>query len=278
MSPRHPLVAAVLLVLATASLALSPPAGAATDAPTVGVSRASGLARGDVLRVRGQGFAPRQELRVVQCDTLSPDPSYGCPVVRTVTTDARGRVLTRVRLQDLLIDRQEFGDGRPVYCRADACRIFLASTDELGEQQGVGSRALRFTGSPATIAVTPSTDLRRDRWVRVTGTAYGAEGHRVRIGEHVCFSLVQATDCYGDLPFNWAQVRRDGTFATSLRVHRFVPTSTAPDGQVDCNGGDELLGSCQVTVTVLDAVGRVDDSFGLSRTFGDPAAPLTFAP
>jgi hypothetical protein len=250
-------------------------AGAAT--PWVAVSPSTGLAGGSYVSLRAGGLAPGQTVNVIQCDNLPSDPSLGCPAARTATADGQGRVAVRVKLKDPLISRTEVGSGTPVYCRADSCRLYLAWVGDDGVQEGVGSQPLRFTGSPATIKVAPSTNLRQDQWVAVTGTAFGAEGHTVKIREHVCYDIVQDTNCYGDLPYNWAKVKANGTFRTVLHVYRFVPASDYPDGRVDCNGGQELLGDCQVSVVVLNSKGQADNSFGYAETFGDPAANLTFA-
>ena len=272
-------VVAVVLLVMTGLLSVGGATADAAAPPTtrVEVSPSTGLAAGSWVSVKAFGLAPHQSVNVIQCDSLPSDPALGCPVVKTVTTDGRGRVQTRVKLTDPLIFANEVGSGSPVYCRADSCRLFLAWDDGGGGQEGIGSRTLRFKGSPATINVTPSTNLRRDQWVTVTGTAYGAEGHTVKIREHVCYNMVQDTDCYGDLPYNWAKVRSDGTFRTVLHVHRFVPASGWPDDQVDCNGGFELLGECEVSVTVLNSRGQADNSYGYSETFGDPRASLLFA-
>ena len=101
----------------------------------------------------------------------------------------------------------------------------------------------------------------------VSGTAFGAEGHTVRVLEEACFSIVQGSGCYGALPAVTTTVRADGTYAVHYRVRRLLSDGT------DCTG--DILGFCELTVVVLDSAGNPDDTFGISRR-GQPALPLTF--
>jgi hypothetical protein len=143
----------------------------------------------------------------------------------------------------------------------------MASVHPAGAQQVLASDALEFTGSPATIAALPATNLHKKQRVRVTGTAYGAEGQAVRIVEEACFSIVQGSGCYGALPPVSTTVRADGSYTADYRARRFLSDGT------DCTA--DILGFCELNVVVLDANGSPDDSFGVSRR-GQPAAALTF--
>jgi hypothetical protein len=243
----------------------------------VSVQPSTGLVDNSLVRVRAAGFAPGQELDLTQCDDLPAPPGEGCPVIKSVTADSNGRVATNVRVTDTLIHAQEVGAGYPVYCRADGCRIFLSSIDSNGERQGPGSAALKFRGSPATITVTPSTNLPARKWVTVKGTAFGAEGHRVGVREHICFNMVQDADCYGDLPYRWTKVKSDGSYRVSYLARRFVPPGGG-EPLVDCAGDPfERLGDCSITAVILDTQGQPDDSFGMAERFGDPLGAITFA-
>jgi hypothetical protein len=268
-------VLVVILFTLGALLTLGPPAAAA-PAPWVQVSPATGLKGGDVVRLSAGGFTPGQSLQVIQCDELPASPAEGCPVAKDVTADSHGRVHTRVTLTDPLIHAQEVGRGYPVYCRGDGCHLFVSFVDDNGERQGAGSKALKFKGSPATITVTPSTNLGEKQWVTVKGTAFGAEGHRVGIREHVCFNIVQDVGCYGSLKYKWTHVSSNGTYKVSYLARRHVPND--PEPPVDCAGDpNERLGDCMMTAVILDRQGNPDDSFGFAETFGDPSGALSFA-
>lgn len=280
---RARVVLAVLALLA-AGLAVSggTTASATTTSPSpyVKVFPSRGLAGGRTVLVAGAGLPKRTEIAVIQCEFLQTNrPDRGCSPTKTVTSDRWGRVLTRVELSDPVRYNGPFGAGYPMYCRADHCRVILAWGDpELGEQESVESRELVFKGAPATIAVRPSTDLRRKQWVTVTGTAFGAEGHRVGVREHLCYDLVQETGCFGDLAYVWTRVQEDGTFRTRYLARRFVPTDFLGRGYADCaEDPAERFADCSMTAVILDRQGRPDDSFGDAEMFGDPRGLLEFA-
>lgn len=278
MRSARTVLAAVLLMLA-ATLTLGISSAGATSSPWVKVSPSRHLADGDVVTVAAAGLPPRETISVILCDHFEPnDLDEGCFPDKTVTSDRKGRVLTKLTLDAAPIFGAPAGAGSPIYCRADHCRVFLVWGDPIeGVQQSVESRELQFTGSPATIEVTPSTNLRRRQWVTVTGTAFGAEGHRVGVREHVCYDIVQETACYGDLGYVWTKVHRDGTFRVSYLVRRFVPAN-GYDQPVDCAGDpNERLGDCSVTAVILDRHGQPDNSFGYAEFFGDPRGLIEFA-
>ena len=276
-------VVAFLMVLAGGLVATgTASAGASTTSPTpsVKVFPSRGLSGGDTVLVAGSGLPPRTDIAVIQCEFLQTNrPDRGCSPRKTVTSDRWGRLLTRLLLADPVRYSGPFGAGYPMYCRADHCRVILAWGDpELGEQESVESRELSFKGAPATIAVTPSTDLRRKQWVTVTGTAYGAEGRRVGVRQHLCYDLVQETGCFGDLGYVWTKVKRDGTFRTAYLARRFVPTGFLGGRYADCaEDPSERFADCSMTAVILDRQGEPDDSFGDAEFFGDPEARLEFA-
>lgn len=276
-------IVAFLMVLAGGLAATgTASAGASTTSPTpsVQVSPSRGLSGGDTVLVAGSGLPPGQEIAVIQCEHLQANqPDEGCATTKTVTADRWGRVRTRLLLADPVIYSGPAGAGFPMYCRADHCRVILAWGDpELGEQESVESRELSFKGAPATIAVTPSTNLRRKQWVTVTGTAFGAEGRRVGVRQHLCYDLVQETGCFGDLGYVWTKVKRDGTFRTAYLARRFVPTTFLGGRYADCaEDPSERFADCSMTAVILDRQGQPDNSFGYAEFFGDPGALLEFA-
>jgi hypothetical protein len=263
----HALMACTALLIGAVSAA-----GPASAAPTVAASSvtvvpSTGLAGGDTVGVTASGLTPSAAVRVIECDIFVGDPDYDCPDRTTTTADSAGNVSVDITLVDPVYRAEPFGDPTPVYCRADICRMFLVWNDGAGVQQVLASDTLEFTGSPATIAASPATNLRKKQRVLVAGTAYGAEGHTVRILEEACFSIVQGSGCYGALPTASTTVRPDGTFDVYYRARRFLADGT------DCTG--DILGFCELNAVVLDTNGNPDDSFGVSRR-GQPAAPLTF--
>ncbi len=255
------MAAATVLLGATAI-----PASAQT--PDINVSRTSGLAGGDEVRVSARGFAPGSEVRIVQCDVFVDSIDGDCPDRTVTTAGATGRIGTRVTLGDPVFRRMEFGAPATVYCRADICHLYAVGDAPDGSRLVLDSGTLRFKGSPATITATPSTNLAASQWVTVRGTAYGAEGRKVRIVEQACFDIIQETGCYGARTAVTTRVHADGRYATPYRVNRLLSDGT------DCTTPD-ILGSCVLSVTVLGRDGQPDDSFGYAP-HGDMMTPIAF--
>jgi len=250
------------LVTAPAIATATPPA------PSIQVSRTTGLEGGDQVWLSARGFAPGSEVRVVQCNLFADNPDNDCTNNLVVTAGATGRVTTRVTLLDPVFLNHEAGDPTPVYCRADICHLFAVGDDAGGNRLILDSGALTFTGSPATITVTPSADLNASQWVRVRGTAYGAEGQKVRIVEQSCYEIVQETGCYGAGTPVTTWVQRDGTYSAWYLAKRVLVDGT------DC-ADPGILGECVVSVSVLTSAGHPDDSFGYAHR-GDMKVAITF--
>jgi hypothetical protein len=280
----RPLVVVMLLLSGLVSLGAPSASAYPPPSPPVSVSPSTGLAKGDVVLVSAAGLRPHRSLEVIQCDHFTPNADAetepgNCLPTATISADGSGRVRVRVALKDPVFYDVPAGDDQQVYCRADHCRIFLAWTDLHGVEHALQSPELKFTGSPATLTVTPSTNLRTTQWVKVAGTAFGAEGHTLKIREQSCYHINQGSGCFGDLPFTWTKVRSDGTFSVSYQVRRFLPAADWPGttpGFMDCTDFGEALGDCQITVAVLNSRGQRDDTFGIS-SIGDPRGSLEFA-
>jgi hypothetical protein len=262
----------VLLVLMSALVA-APPANAAID-PSVRVSRTTDLVDGTEVTVSGAGITPGATVRVIECARdISPrdDPVEPCPALRTVQASSIGKISVMVKLVDLTFNRV-FGADEPVYCRNDGCHIILVWTvgdpDDPDSYRSVLSEPLEFSGSAATIYVSPARNLSKVKTVRVTGTAYGAEGRTIKVLEQACYDMVQGNGCYGQLSVRWGKVKADGTYKVEYPAQRHLA------GGEDCVDPD-LLGSCLITTVILDSRGRPDDSFGVS-SLGDPRAAVTF--
>ncbi|WP_112246203.1 neocarzinostatin apoprotein domain-containing protein [Kribbella monticola] len=259
----------ILAAVTAATLLLgviAAPANAST--PSIRVSRTTGLEGGDRVWLTARGFAAGSEVRVVQCNYFADTPENDCTNNLVVTAGATGRISTPVTLLDPVFLSHEAGDPTPVYCRADICHLFAVGNDASGNRLILDSGVLTFKGSPATITATPSTDLRASQWVRVRGTAHGAEGRRVRIVEQSCFQIVQASGCYGAGTPVTTQVHSDGTYSAWYRAKRFLADGT------DC-ADPGILGSCVLSVSVLTSAGEVDNSFGYAP-IGDMKAYLSF--
>lgn len=249
---------------------LTVPVTATATTPQIQVSQSTGLEGGDTVRLTARGFAPGSTVRIVQCDVFVDNFEGDCPDSAEVVAGSTGRISTRVTLLDPVFRHQEFGEAAEVYCRADICHLFAVGDDPSGNRLVLSTQALKFKGSPATITVTPATDLLDGQWVTVRGTARGAEGHQVQLVEHSCYDIIQDTGCYGELPIVTTRVRSDGTYVAYYRVSRYL----GDEDHTDCTA-DFILGECAISVTVLDRAGQPDDSFGYSPN-GDMMALITF--
>lgn len=250
--------------------ALTVPVTASASRPQIHVSQSTGLEGGDRVRLTARGFAPGSTVRIVQCDYFVDNFDGDCPDSAEVVAGPAGQVSTEVTLLDPVFRNKEFGEPAEVYCRADSCHLFAVGDDTSGNRLVLSTEALEFKGSPATIAVTPATDLTDGQWVTVRGTALGAEGQHVQLVQHACFDLIQDTGCYGELNTVTTQVGPDGTYEALYRVSRYLPDEQSSD----C-ADPNILGTCVMSVTVLDSTGHPDDSFGYSPN-GDMMAVLTF--
>jgi hypothetical protein len=243
-------------------------ATATPPAPSIQVSRTTGLTGGDQVWLTARGFAPGSEVRIVQCDNFNEGPDNNCTNNLILTAGTSGRVTTQVTLADPVLLNHEAGEPTPVYCRADVCHLFASGYDAGGNLVILDSGALRFKGSPATVTVTPATNLRASQWVKVSGTAYGAQGRQIRIVEQACFEIVQETGCYGAGTPVTTRVHRDGTYSAWYLAQRILVDGT------DC-ADSGILGECGISVNVLNSAGLPDDSFGYAHR-GDMKVELTF--
>ncbi|MDX6287700.1 MAG: hypothetical protein QOG53_3185 [Frankiales bacterium] len=257
----------VSTIAVVSSLTIVGTAPAVAAAPSVVVQPSTGLEGGDRVAVRAAGLPPGADARLIQCDEFFDDIETDCAPVLTGTIPASGKFTVGVTVNDPIYRSQPFGDATPVYCRADACRIFVAWTTTNGDRGAVASQPLEFTGSPATIKVQPATNLDAEQDVWVGGTAYGAEGKSVTVVEEICFAMVQGSGCNGATVLKTRRVFDNGKWLMKVRVTRTLFGN-------DCNDPD-LLGECQLTVRIGGTSGQPDDSFGVAR-IGDQGASLEF--
>lgn len=242
----------------------------------VSASPGSGLSRGDAVTLTGSGLSPSTSLRVVQCDAWAlPGPDVSsCPVVRTVRTSASGALSARVTVKDLVLRTAPGGAREPVYCRDDGCRLFLVATDQHAGGGGLRLEArtepLSFVGSTATLKANPSKNLAAVKWTTLWGRAAGAEGRSLQVVEQACYPAGHDGSCYGQLPVRWGKVKADGTFVVKYPARRFLGDAA----RTDCRD-TKTAATCRISVVVLDAEGRHDDSFGV-RDLGQPGVEISF--
>ncbi len=263
-------IAAMMLSTTGNSTAASAVGRSARSTAQVSVSPWRGLAAGDTIRVYAPGITPLASVRVIQCDAYLGDPDQDCNTALTTTASASGVVWTTLTLRDPVYEARGDASPRPVYCRADQCRIFLVWTDSGGNEQVKQSTRLRFPGLPATVAITPAQQVYRNQTVQVTGTAHGAQGRRVQIFEEACYNIIQGWGCEDQGKVRTTKVNSHGSFAISYVVHRFFSRG---DQTFDCNDIAPLY--CEVTAVVLNSDGQPDDTFGVAN-YGQPAALLSF--
>jgi Neocarzinostatin family len=263
------LAAAMLVIAPSSSVAAAPTSSVATATatPIAAVHPNHGLAAGSPVTVSASGLPAGTRVNVVQCDMpTSADASEGCSPSATPTTSAHGTLKIGLSVQDPAYLNLAFGDPAPIYCRADGCRFFVEWTDAAGFHS-IATPKMFFNGSPATIAATPATGLADGQTVHVSGSAKGSSGHSVTIVEESCFDIIQGSGCNGAITLATLSLAANDTYAGSVTVARYLG-----DGE-DCVGNDF---GCELSVTVLNADGQPDDSFGVSR-IGQPAASIEFA-
>lgn len=240
---------------------------------TAAASPSTGLVRGSAVTLRASGLTPGADLQVVQCDSWEvPDGNGGaCPALTTLRASGSGTLSSKVTLVDLIY--HEFYDGtkRPVYCRDDQCRLFLVAVDDQGGSRLEAlTQPLSFTGSSATLKANPTSNLAATKWTTLWGSATGAEGRSLRVVEQACYPTEQFKPCYGQLPVRWGRVKADGTFVVKYPAQRYL----GDDAKTDCRDtGTEA--TCRISVVVLDAGGKHDDSFGVQH-LGQPGVEITF--
>jgi hypothetical protein len=260
-------IAVVCLAVAT-SIAFGVVPAAADGFPSLTVDPSTGLSGGVVVHVTASGLFAGADVRIIQCDEFNDDFEMDCWPTTVIAVADDGSVTTDVTLADPVPRNTFTGDADWVYCRADICRLFLVWDDADGVTQVLASPPLEFTGSPATIVASPSTNLHRLQWVRAQGTAYGGEGRSFQLVEEACYWIVQGRGCYASSLVGSGVVGSDGSWSKRVRVSRFLVDGT------DCTNPD-ILGGCQLTVRILDASGNPDNTFGVA-TIGQQRATLTF--
>ena len=252
-------IAVLTVVLVTPSTGearrLAPQLQATTDV--------SSLEHGDPIHVVGQGFAPRDYFALAQCAPSPQAVFEDCEYpVEYVHTDAQGRFEA-----DLVADVMQDLQDRTRDCRTSFCAI----------------RAIRFAGpvlaklpvtfDPAgpdpfqpTVDVTPTTDLRQDDTVHVTGAALPPGETSAQVFVRQCRTPVTRwpDDCDTE--------DREVTVSAASPLDVVV----AVDARVITNEDDH---DCRTGGCVLWVGGRVgaSDAVLVPLTF-DPTSPIGPAP
>jgi hypothetical protein len=253
----------VLSALLTVAGAIGPAAE-----PTVVVSPAHDLRDGQTVSLRARGLPARTPVRIIQCDVLWYDG--GCPALLAGTTTARGTISARVTVAAVVYNQREVSESYPVYCRGDHCKLFVV----WGDGGEIGA-PLEFTGSPATVAVSPRAGL-VDRQVRVSGTADGARGRTVFVVQQMCFHKYNDHGCSNAVKLGRTTVRRDGTWGLAARVHAVL--NVVPSAPYDCRAPDSFYGNCRISAQVLDTADNPDITFGDALYWGTPNVTIQFRP
>jgi hypothetical protein len=250
-----------------------PGTGLSFRGASVSVSKTSGLTGGTVVTVKAERVTPSASMQLFLCDGWS---YYGaqhgqtCPALKTIRSSASGTVSTKVTLVDPQLRAVYPSEVRtPLYCRDDSCRIFLVDVDD-GPRLEAQTDRLSFTGASATLKANPTKNLAAVKWTTLWGHADGAEGHSIKVVEQACYAAPTDKPCYGQLPIRWGKVKADGTFVVKYPASRYL----GDQAKTDCT--DTGTGAtCRISVVVLDAKGRHDDSFGV-RALGEPGVEITF--
>ncbi|MFL6238220.1 MAG: hypothetical protein ACJ735_01825 [Actinomycetes bacterium] len=240
---------------------------ASAVAPKVIVSPSTGLVHGESVVVRLRGLPPHTSVGLAECDTffiLFEDPV--CSRVGALTTNGNGRGAAGVVLDDPVVNASPGADSHFVYCRDEQCRMWAWWTDSAGDIQTAASAVLDFVGSTLTYSASPTDRLVNGERVKLSGTAYGAEGQTMQVVEVFCVDDVQLT-CTAVQVLGSAVVRPNGTWSRAVHVHRRI-------GGEDCANPDSLA-YCGVAAEVVETSGAVDLSFGAVLT-GDTVSRLSF--
>jgi hypothetical protein len=264
---------ATVLAVPLATLGSMSAAQASSASPTLTVKPTGHLGAGSVVSVRMTHLPWNTPVRLVQCNQFDPnainDESPYCPDLADTTSNGSGQVTDSVTLNDPVFVIQPFGDDQPLYCRSQQCRLFAVWTNQAGTVKWLSAQ-LWFTGSPATIAASPSTGLADGQRVHVTGTAIGASGRTVDVVEEACYDIIQGSGCYGTEALGSAVVGLHGGWSLYVNVTRLLADGT------DCADSANILGACQLTARVLTGSGQPDNTYGVA-SLGQPGASLTFS-
>lgn len=271
MTIRRRCIAVALVAAVSAFGGATTVASAAPPEPGVWVSPASDLEAGDPVWVTARGLPATTAVTIFLCDWPADDWSWCDTSLGEATTTAAGTLSLRVRVTDPVYRTPvSLLQALPIYCRADNCRVFVTWVDNW-IPVSVGSDSLEFTGSPGTVTASPDIDLQDAQRVRVTGTAYGSDARSVQIWQHECVSYYGVEDCSSKILLTTVPLRRDDTFAATVRVHKFGGSEGAVCGAADTRW-------CTLSAHIIDPkTGLPDPTFGDPR-FADPGTSISFAP
>lgn len=222
--------------------------------PTLTVAPATGLVHGQTVTVTGAGFVPG----LVQFSQCAPGPDLtSCRWVEAwAEPDATGAFTTQARVSAVVATPQGEID-----CRTAPTPCVLVASPSGPDSPRAGIAELVFDPEaplppPPAVTVTPSTGLRDETAVQVTGTGFGLLG-----GDYVEVDVCRTgTAVCDEAAGTWTEASADGRLTTTLVV---TASFRAWDGtEVDCRAEP----GCEVRAH--DGDGRTARA---ALSFGPPA-------
>lgn len=252
-SAQAPMPTAVPDPEATASIAVTPD---------------TGLVDEQAVFVEGTGFPADTELFVSECSVgASPrcasvslaDPGF----LGSIRTDASGEFSGEAVVQAVI----ESSDGTTIDCRPAAASCILQAKEIPGPGAVLAAAAIAFDpdaplGSPATLTVTPSTNLRDGQFVQVEGTGFDPDGHW---NIEYCQGVTAPRGPCRLIFIEHVPVDAAGEAAADIRL---PATIELRDETIDCR-----TAACSLTMIDGAHVANAPVSFAPA-----PAAPVTVTP
>jgi hypothetical protein len=183
-----------------------------TTGPTVVLSPSTGVNDGDSLTVTGSGFpASQPTVYIVQCHALTGQTACNIGGLVLSSTDASGAFTAHITVHTGTI-----GDGS---CNAgDTCYVG-ASTSTTPDSTNYATGSFTFAGPPAgpTVTVTPSTGVKNNQTVTVTGSNFKANQPTVYLIE--CSGTTGQDACDVGTLNATSSTDGSGAFTGHIKVH-----------------------------------------------------------
>ncbi len=196
--------------------------------PSITVTPSTDLLDGQTVTIEGSDFDPNSSYGVVQCVEPPSVTGSNCDLsnLGSANTDNFGSFITTLTVSRLLY----VGDTVVDCADPGACVLGVGSGDPSdGDSAPIQFDPMPPLPPPALLTVTPDTGLVDGQFVQVHGTGYRRNSS---IGIVQCRPDPGANGAGRDLSnLTFLQVGSDGTFTTSIRVHRFLNVDV---GIVDC--------------------------------------------
>jgi hypothetical protein len=258
-------------VLVTSPISFDPNV-APPPPPTITVTPSTDLVQGQKVSVTGTGFAPNSFVRVSQCLTSEDEDGF-CPSFGAFArTDANGAFVSEYAVARGV--RTFDGDNPVVDCASGpgVCSLAAFADDDRASQ------VLDFDPNaplrPATVTVTPDTDLPDRALVTVHGEGF-TPGDQIAVSQCSADTPVFVFGCSNLSQSESVIVGDDGTFDRRMRVHREIEDFSGP-GPVNCASA---FGACVVHVESLqDPIQSRSVPLGFDPHAVAPPPTLTIIP